>query len=500
MDSISISTLLDASIDAAFLFNINSELVALNKEALKRLRNRKPEYKNKPAEFFIGRKFGDFYPAEFIQTCNRFRKTAEKNSKPLRFQYQLEDKILDLIVYPVENKNNPEYHFAFYSRDITKELEAENKVKRSEERYLELINVLYEGYIAADIHGNVFFINEAIEKIGGYNKSDLIGKNIMNLFPGAELKKIEHNFNKLKNLEKVRFQTTYLTLKNELRTLLFSASPIINEKGEFDGAQSTITDITVLKDIKEKLEYRIEFEKRIIEISSGFINLQESEIDKGIVKALDTIGRFNNERRMILYSLNEKTGLYHKSHEWNLQEIHGTRPYPEEFNPALFPHFNSILQNLEVIHVPDISALPPEIKIESKVPEQSGIRSFIIVPMILKNKIIGFLGIGSTDKKEWSEDEISMIKMALSVIAIVIERKTINSELTDSIFQRLSEREREFVTYLSKGYRWPKDKRSICKKMDVLPGTLDKFMQRIKEKIRVNDLEMLLNRHSKSDL
>jgi len=490
--SVSVQTLLDVSIDAAFLFSTEGELVELNKEALKRLKGIKPELKNKTAAFFIGKKMSEFFPEEFIKTCDKYRKSVVKEKKPMRFQYQLGERILDIIAYPVQNEDNPCCDFAVYSREITNELEAENKLKHSEGKYRDLINQMYEGYILTDRNGVIIFINEAVKKIGGFTESELVGKNIMKLFPKSELKKIEHNFEKLKQLEKIRFQTSYYTKEKELLTLLFSVSPIIDRKGEFDGVQSTITDITVLKLIKEKLEYRIEFEKRIIDISASFINLQESEIDKGILDALDTIGRFNHEKRILLYVLDEKKNLYYKSHDWNMREYGDSFAYPQTMNIATYPYFSSLLKDQEVIQVPDISALPAEIRKETILPEQVGIQSFLIVPMMLKNKLIGFLGIGSRERKTWSEDEISMIKMALGVIAIIIERKSINSELIDVIFQRLSDREREFVTYLSKGFKWPKDKRLIGKKMDVLPGTLDKFMQRIKEKVRNNELEMII--------
>lgn len=494
IETISIRTLLDASLDAAFLFDKDSQLVALNKEGLKRLRNRKPENSRKPAEFFIGKKFREFYPDVFIDTCSRYIKSVLKSKSPLQFQYQLEEKILEITIYPVLNKDRENYNFAVYSRDITELFKTASRAKQSEEKYLELINVLYEGYIMTDREGDVFFINEAVEKIGGYNKSDLIGKNIMQLFPKNELVKIQYHFDKLKNLEKTRFQTTYNTKKNEVRTLLFSASPIIDEDGKFDGIQSTITDITALKIMKENLEYRIEFEKRIIDISTSFLNLQESEIDKGIMNALDIIGRFNNEKRLLLYILNEKNGTYYKSYEWNIRDKNESFSYSSKLDTSLYPRFNEILEKEQVILVPDINALPPDVKNElsSTIPDNLGIKSFLIVPMILKNKIVGFLGSGSLVLKSWSEDEISMIKMALSVIAIVTERKKINRELTEVIFQRLSDREREFITFLSEGYKWPKDKREICKKMDVLPGTLDKFMQRIKEKVRANELEAII--------
>ena len=49
------------------------------------------------------------------------------------------------------------------------------------------------------------------------------------------------------------------------------------------------------------------------------------------------------------------------------------------------------------------------------------------------------------------------------------------------------DREIELLKFFAEGYTWPEDKRILGKKMDVLPGTLDKYHARIKEKMNIED-------------
>ena len=92
----------------------------------------------------------------------------------------------------------------------------------------------------------------------------------------------------------------------------------------------------------------------------------------------------------------------------------------------------------------------------------------------------------------WSKDAISLLKMISVIFVNALDRKNIKQKLVDVILHRLSEREIELLNYLSEGYRWPADKRLLGKIMDVLPGTLDKFMARIKSKMRADELEQVI--------
>ena len=491
--NMSIKILLDASLDAAFLMNENIEFVAFNRAGLEKLRGRNPKFKKRPVEFFIGKSVVDFYPDEFLQVCYKFKKIMMKTGKPKRFQFKLGNRVLDLTGYPVINKDDASYNFAVYSHDTTRELKAENRIKKSEERFRDLVDQMYEGYVVIDKNGVIIFINKAIEIVGGYNQSDLIGKHIKQIFPHQEREKIQHVFNKLKNLENVRFQTTILTKNNQLRTILCSNSPITDQDGNFDGFQGSITDITALRNARESLEYHIEFQKKIIEISTSFINIQESEIDKAIYNALDIMGSFNKEERILLYTVDTKDNLLQRLMDWNIKGGKRAETYPATIDINAQPYFTGFFKKLYVIHVPDVSELPPEARKETAFPEKIGVKAFLLVPIIFNNTLIGLCGITSTKQKSWSEDQIALIKMALGGITLIVERRRISTDLIGEILNRLSDREKEFICYLAHGYRWPKDKRLIGKKMDVLPGTLDKFLTRIKSKMRNGEFDMIIN-------
>lgn len=491
-ESVSVKSLLNASLDAAFLFNKEGELVTMNREALERLRKTDPKLKNKSYSFFIGKKFKDFYPADFILTCDKCRKSVLKTKKPKKFQYNLNGRILEIISYPVQDKNNPCCNFAVYSRDITTEVEAEKKLKKTNDQFKKLVEDMYVGYFIANSNDRITYINDIIKTKGGFDETDIIGKNIIDLFPSEERIKVRHAINKLKKNKMTRFESKFFTKNNEVLALIFSFSPIVTDSGEYNGMQVTTTDVTLLNETRDKLQYHIEFEKKIIEISSSFINLQFSEIDNAVFNALNIIGRFNKEEIINIYIINSDHKFYFKSHEWMTLTKHKMNPYPDNINAEDIDYILNILTKKDIIYYPDLTAIHGDIINKIMFTSKTEIVSCLIIPMFIKNDMIGFINIASEFPRHRTDAEISHFKMTADIIASAIERKSITNDLIDVIFKRLSEREKELITYISSGFRWPADKRSIGKQMDVLPGTLDKFMQRIKEKIRSDELDMIV--------
>ncbi|MBN1500804.1 MAG: PAS domain S-box protein [Spirochaetes bacterium] len=99
----------------------------------------------------------------------------------------------------------------------------------------------------------------------------------------------------------------------------------------------------------------------------------------------------------------------------------------------------------------------------------------------------------------------SVLNLTLYIIAVrditvrkeaQIRSESIQRELLELFFNRLSDRELELLGFIKNGSKWPSEKRQIAKTMYVLPGTLDKFMTRIKAKLQTGDLEKIIKIYS----
>jgi len=89
-------------------------------------------------------------------------------------------------------------------RDVTQEYKLRNDVEQSEKKYSSLFNTMLEGFALHEMtydkngkaNGYVFLdVNPAFEKMVGVNRSDVIGKNVLEILPNLEkewIEKYEH--------------------------------------------------------------------------------------------------------------------------------------------------------------------------------------------------------------------------------------------------------------------------------------------------------------------
>ncbi|MCE5214542.1 MAG: PAS domain S-box protein, partial [Methanobacterium sp.] len=68
-------------------------------------------------------------------------------------------------------------------RDITDRKEAENRLKRSEQRFRAVAESAIDGIVTTDVNGKILFYNESLGKIFGYSRDELIGENLTILMP-----------------------------------------------------------------------------------------------------------------------------------------------------------------------------------------------------------------------------------------------------------------------------------------------------------------------------
>jgi PAS domain S-box-containing protein len=83
------------------------------------------------------------------------------------------------------------------SRDITKRKLVEEALKESEEKYRTVLESIEEAYFETDVRGNFTFFNDALSKILGYTKDELVGVNYLKYTLPESAKRIYEVFNKM---------------------------------------------------------------------------------------------------------------------------------------------------------------------------------------------------------------------------------------------------------------------------------------------------------------
>jgi two-component system sensor histidine kinase EvgS len=87
------------------------------------------------------------------------------------------------------------------TEDLQKEVEerkqAERALKKSEERYRNILDNIDDGYFEVDIAGNLIFFNDSMCKILGYPRDELMGMNNREYMDGENTEKIYQAYNEI---------------------------------------------------------------------------------------------------------------------------------------------------------------------------------------------------------------------------------------------------------------------------------------------------------------
>ena len=351
---------------------------------------------------------------------------------------------------------------------------------REQERSLSMLQGVLEsadaGILAVDRNGNICSYNQkfiemwgltaANEKLGrAHGKSSLtetseLKRQAKTMFPFA-MHQLKHPQKFLKNVMKVSAhpdaQIEDLLEFKEGKILELNSLPSkVGEK--IVGRVWSFRDVTERKRVEEALQYRVEFESLITSLSTHFISLSVSEIDRGINQALQATANLSGFDRSYIYLLSEDKTRAEKTYEWCAP---GKEPPAENLKTiaiAQIPWIAAKIQTFESIHIPETDKLPPQILAEiacicsqnstsdesaiaenlpfkttnnlrSKIPQKHE-RSLIIIPLVCSKTPVGFLGFDAANPAANRSPEISgLLKMVGEMLANALERKRVELAL-----------------------------------------------------------------------
>lgn len=182
--------------------------------------------------------------------------------------------------------------------------------------------------------------------------------------------------------------------------------------------------------LKKYLKHRLEWEKLILSISTGFINTPFNKIDRQIDASLARIGSFMDVDRCYIFELAEDGRSMNNTYEWCSA---GVSPQIER-NQGVPVDENSFwmkkLFSLEVNHVPSIDSLPPHATAERQVMEIEAIKSLLAVPLAGPKSPCGFIGFDMIRyERSWSEEDITMLKIFAEIIINALNKKSMEMQL-----------------------------------------------------------------------
>ncbi len=218
-----------------------------------------------PLEEIRGHPLGHFLqPAEAARLMNHCTRRLAGDNPPAPYEMAFQHKdgsstIVEVNTGLTSYRGRPA-DMVFFS-DITTQKETEKALRKSEERYREILERIQEGYYEADLQGNVIFCNEAACRLLGYSLQEIIGMNFQQLYKDPA--KVFKVFNQVFQTGKPNrgFALEMFTKDGSIRYGELSVSLMKDEKGRVVGFRGLGRDVTERKKAEEKIRYLSFYDK-----------------------------------------------------------------------------------------------------------------------------------------------------------------------------------------------------------------------------------------------
>jgi signal transduction histidine kinase len=185
--------------------------------------------------------------------------------------------------------------------------------------------------------------------------------------------------------------------------------------------------------IETALRYRIEIENLVTNLSTQFINLGPKSLDVEIDRALEAVGTFGGVDRSYVFVFEDDGKTVTNTHEWCQKGIEPQMTKLQGVRLQDIPWFAEHLTSGPFFQISSVANLPLEASAEKEVFQKQQIQSLVIVPMVLRGRMFGFLGFDSVQhEKTWSEEDIRLLQMAGEIFVNGFERQQVEENLRKS--------------------------------------------------------------------
>ncbi|MFC4723255.1 PAS domain S-box protein [Geojedonia litorea] len=168
--------------------------------------------------------------------------------------YLVNGKILERDFIPIkdggENKGN-----LWSFRDITLERNYFKTLEAEKHKYSSIIANMHLGLIEANVQNKIILVNQSFEKLSGYSKKELIGKDAIKLLVPNEDKALAQKIVAKTKAGLIGSQEVSIKTKTgECKSVLVSSAPNYDITGQQAGSIGVVLDITVLKELESQKE------------------------------------------------------------------------------------------------------------------------------------------------------------------------------------------------------------------------------------------------------
>ena len=171
-----------------------------------------------------------------------------------------------LSIEPIEL--NDQKHWLVSAIDVSVNKRAELKMKRSEEKYRNLVEQASDGIVISDLDGVIIEVNNSMCLMSGYPETEMLGQHLYKFLPEEDLETNPLRFNELMQGKALLYERRLLRKNGSMLDIE------VNSK-----MASSHTIIGFIRDISERKKYEreLQYQSRLLESVSDAITSMDME-------------------------------------------------------------------------------------------------------------------------------------------------------------------------------------------------------------------------------
>ncbi|AFV22267.1 multisensor signal transduction histidine kinase [Methanolobus psychrophilus R15] len=319
------------------------------------------------------------------------------------------------------------------------------------------------------------YMNTKLADILGYDKKEVIGRNFMGFVSAGSKNDAYHMYVEIEG--DIGFQQNH-ELDIISKTGNTIPMKVLSSSIEYEG---TPADLVILHDISERKRSEKELQaysqklkasnelirrKLNLEMSISYVSsvlVAPADIDVAIEECLGNIGTLCGASRVYLFMIKDE--VMDNTHEWCSEGVEPQKENLRDLPVSMFPWWMDKLYKGEIIHVTDVSSMPPKAYNEKEILEMQDISSLIVLPLYVSGTMSGFVGMDNVvNTGSWSEEDIKVLGIMSNLVGSAIERRqneeilSIHSMQLEKAYDELKVLDRmksEFLANLSHELKTP---------------------------------------------
>lgn len=322
-----------------------------------------------------------------------------------------------------------------------KHTEERARMKDDLEQFRIVVDDAQLGVFVLDVQGRARYLNSLAQKRLDLPSQDKLGDTDLGQLP--QFKETEFA-DQLKHCLEAQKQSAFdLPIRQEDSTenwMRLFIHPLLNKDGSINGVFGVVEDINAYKKQESDLKLKLGLEKSSHKVLSGLVGVMD--IDEAINKTLANLGELSGVSRSFLFLLYENDTKMDNTHEWCAAGVNPILTQLQNIPVSNFPWWMKKLNGGENVSLNDQSELPDTAKAEKEFLTKHGIKSLLLVPIRIKDKLAGFLGYSSIPTpKKWTDKDINLLVMIEKILGEFLERKRIDDvkKERDERFRRLAQ-------------------------------------------------------------